>query len=464
MRKEDLNHKYSLVSLFCGCGGLDHGFENNGFKILRAFDNDKSSIETYNFNLSPVAKQIDVTSQQFKNELEKVGECTVVVGGFPCQGFSKSGPKNVNDPRNLLYRSMVEAIKTLNPVMFLAENVDGLKQNFNGKYLEQIKSDFEGEGYTVENRILNSLGFGTAQHRRRIFFVGYKNGVKWKWPSYQFSFETRNGERDYELPLLNSSGVPKKKHRTIKMVLQDLEDISLNIPNHECTTWKLESSKVIEKIGQGQKLCNVRFSKTSVYTWEIPEVFGETSGIEKSILITIAKNRRKKQYGSVPNGNPLSIATIEELSGLKGIDSYINALLEKNYLKDVGGKYDLKGATFCSGIYKRPLWNDASPTVLTNFHNPRYFIHPTQDRPFSVRECARLQGFPDAFIFQGAILEQYKQVGNAVPPPLSEALACAIFNSLEMFRNHSELKNTGSQCRGDSYELPRRKDSRAEAP
>ena len=72
-----------------------------------------------------------------------------------------------------------------------------------------------------------------------------------------------------------------------------------------------------------------------------------------------------------------------------------------NYIKAKEDGYDLKGAMFCSGLFKRPKWDEPSPTVLTNFHNPRYFLHPSEYRPFTLRECARLQGFDDTFLFHG---------------------------------------------------------------
>ncbi len=110
-------------------------------------------------------------------------------------------------------------------------------------------------------------------------------------------------------------------------------------------------------------------------------------------------------------------------------------MLVKGYLKEIDGKHDLKGAMFCSGLFKRPCWDEPSPTVLTNFYNPRYFLHPLKNRPFTLRECARLQSFPDDFRFlddTGAVdlVSGYRLVGNAVPPLVSRAFADAALASL----------------------------------
>lgn len=192
------------------------------------------------------------------------------------------------------------------------------------------------------------------------------------------------------------------------------------IPDHHVTNdWPKKYEAVFNAIKQGQKLCNVRHASTSVYTWEIPEVFGEVKQRERIILETISKYRRHKKYGDIPNGNPLPVDEIERRSGLSEVKAEIASLISKGYLKEKDGKYDLKGAMFCSGLFKRPVWDEPSPTVLTNFHNPRYFLHPLEDRPFSLRECARLQGFPDTFVFTCSdskvdLVSGYRLVGNAV--------------------------------------------------
>ncbi len=183
-------------------------------------------------------------------------------------------------------------------------------------------------------------------------------------------------------------------------------------------------------IREGQKLCNSRHGESSVYTWDIPEVYGEVTREEKEILLAIAKNRRRKEYGE-KDGNPLSISTISALTEKDEeiVKSLVNALINKEYLieKEVG-KYDITKANFAR--FYRLSWDDLSPTILTNFDNPRNYVHPSQNRPLSVREVARLQSFPDDFIFYGTLKEQYTLIGNAVPPLLAKAVANIIFKEL----------------------------------
>ena len=448
MKKPQLSP--SVVSLFAGCGGLDVGFKEEGYDLIYACDHDPIAIDAYKRNIDERAYVRDVTSDLFHSELRDIGSCDVVLGGFPCQGFSKAGPKKEGDARNFLYLEMKAAIETLRPKIFLAENVDGLSQNFKGTYLDAITKDFESIGYHVEHRTIDSVTFGVPQHRRRIYFIGTRSDqrdVDFEWPSATHTQRIRNGEtalRTIDLFLNNKAN---QEPTTIAEAIGDLRQLGNSIPDHQITnSWPANTNIIIKKIGPGQKLCNVRHSATSVHTWEIPEYFGKVTKTEVAVLETIAKNRRHKQYGTIPNGNPLEPQIISNLSGIENVMPPIKALLEKNYLKEIHGKYDLKGAMFCSGLYKRPDWNAPSPTVLTNFHSPRYFIHPKENRPFSLRECARLQGFPDSFTFTTdnspkALAAGYRLVGNAVSPPVGRAFALAIYTYL---LKEAEIEAKGS--------------------
>jgi DNA (cytosine-5)-methyltransferase 1 len=439
-----------VVSLFSGCGGLDLGFKEQGFDLIYSCDTDPAAVDCYSRNIDLHVYIRDVTSNEFHQDIREIGFCDVVLGGFPCQGFSKAGPKNATDKRNVLYIEMKNAISVLRPHIFIAENVDGISQNFKGTYLERIVEDFGQIAYHVEYQIIDAVAFGLPQHRRRVIFVGVERsrGGSFSWPRSTHFLKRRNGE--FKISEIHSIERPTywqqtpfwqmdtlerplpQKIQTIKDAIQDIRTLDNNIPDHKITNkWPSKYSTIFQTIREGQKLCNVRHASTSVYTWQIPEVFGSVSEREILILETIAKHRRHKKYGNIPNGNPLPIDEIERLSGLIDIQREAESLLSKGYIKPKNGGYDLKGAMFCSGLFKRPLWNEPAPTVLTNFHNPRYFLHPLEDRPFTLRECARLQGFPDSFIFtdpstQVDLVSGYRLVGNAVPPILSRAFATAV--------------------------------------
>lgn len=437
---------YNVVSLFSGCGGLDLGFQQAGFQLTFATDHDPAAVEVYRRNVDESAEVLDVTQPDFHAAIARIGAADVVLGGFPCQGFSKAGPKRANDSRNSLYLEMLSAVKVLRPKVFVAENVDGLRQNFGGKYLDAIIKDFSDIGYRVEYRIFDAVSFGLPQHRRRIFFVGTKNENPFEWPTPTHELPKRNGDAPINLHEPTRGDEPSgylHAPATVRDSIGNLPALG-DLPDHQIVrAWPSKHDSIIKKIGPGQKLCNVRFSETSVYTWNIPEAFGNTTESQKSILETIGKNRRKKIYGDIPNGNPISAKEIARLLGLKTTPvNDLKELVSKGYLKIIDGRYDLKGAMFCSGLFKRLQWDQASPTVLTNFHNPRYFLHPTENRPLSLRECARLQGFPDDFIISEngtveELLAGYRLVGNAVPPPLARAIAIAVHKNLDKFNDEN---------------------------
>ena len=186
----------SVVSLFSGCGGFDLGFKELGFDLVCACDSDPAAVDCYARNVDRRVVLRDVKSREFHEEIAGVGSCDVVLGGFPCQGFSKAGPKNASDTRNALYVEMRDAVAQLRPHLFIAENVDGISQNFAGAYVERIVKDFERIGYRVEYRILEAAAFGVAQHRRRIFFVGIRqpSDMIFKWPAPTHKVKSRNGE------------------------------------------------------------------------------------------------------------------------------------------------------------------------------------------------------------------------------------------------------------------------------
>lgn len=439
MTEKNGAYQGSVVSLFSGCGGLDLGFHEAGFECIYAADNDPAAIDVYRHNIGSSAYVRDVTTDTFHSEIRALRYADVVLGGFPCQGFSKAGPKRHSDQRNVLYLEMRETIATLKPRVFIAENVDGLSQNFGGAYLRAIIEDFTKVGYRVEHKIVDAVAYGVPQHRRRVLFVGVRDDqTNFVWPEATHTLPRRNGESniDDSMPSLWDpiKSESHKKAISVRDALVGLPALGQMEDHLVTNNWPEKYAHIFKAIGPGQKLCNVRHASSSVYTWQIQEAFGSITPDQQTILETIGRNRRHRKYGDIPNGNPLSVKDIEALLKTNIAMTDVQELMQLGYLKEVDNKYDLKGAMFCSGLFKRPMWNDPSPTVLTNFHNPRYFLHPTENRPFTLRECARLQGFPDSFRFSDAginLEDGYRLVGNAVPPPISRVLAKAVGKFLQ---------------------------------
>jgi DNA (cytosine-5)-methyltransferase 1 len=435
---------YRAVSLFSGCGGMDLGFAQAGFEVVRGIDSDPAAAAVHDANFGPGLAVADAAGTDFAQWRRQLGQVDAVLGGFPCQGFSKAGPKRDDDPRNGLYRAMRDAVRELRPACFVAENVEGLAQNFGGRYVQLIQDDFHEIGYDVAVSLVDAVGFGVPQHRRRIFFVGQAAGwaARFRWPQPPHQVRVRPGETSQprSMPPPSPAQAPGPAAGrlaapvAIRDAIGDLRSLDTPVADHRVAGgWPGSYAHIIKAIGPGQKLCNVRHGPESVRTWDIPQAFGPVTGDERAVLEAIARNRRHKKHGSIPNGNPLPAAVIEELTGLPGLRPVLDSLCDRGFAKRKDGGYDLLGGLFCSGLFKRPDWGAPSPTVLTGFGNPRYFLHPLEDRPFSLREAARLQGFPDSFRFMVpgvSLADGYRLAGNAVPPPLARALAAAVAETL----------------------------------
>jgi DNA (cytosine-5)-methyltransferase 1 len=173
---------------------------------------------------------------------------------------------------------------------------------------------------------------------------------------------------------------------------------------------------IAKRIKAGQKLSNVRGGDNSVSTWQIPEVFGAITESERTVLELLRRLRRQDRKRDFGDADPVSYERLQIALG-NTFKRNVEGLIAKGYVRRVGGCVDLVG-TF-NGKYRRLTWEKPSCTVDTRFGEPRYFLHPSQLRGFTVREAARIQAFPDSYVFQGDEQTQYRLIGNAVPPPLA---------------------------------------------
>jgi DNA (cytosine-5)-methyltransferase 1 len=214
-----------VVSLFSGAGGLDLGFKMAGHDIIWANDLYGDAVDTYRTNLGNhiVCKDI------FSVDASDVPDCDIIIGGFPCQGFSVANTKrNINDERNQLYKQLMRIIAAKKPKFFVAENVKGIFSLAKGEVLKMILEDFESMGYKVKAKILNAADYGVPQIRQRVFIIGVRNDL-----NYEF---------DYPLPMYNTDGSDGfNRWIGVGEALASLPnpDEPNNIPNHVYSKYKL---------------------------------------------------------------------------------------------------------------------------------------------------------------------------------------------------------------------------------
>lgn len=396
MKKEN---KPKVVSLFSGCGGLDLGFKEAGFEIIWANDFDKDSVQTYKKNIDNRIILGDIKKIP-SSEIPKNAD--VLLGGFPCQGFSVANNKrSVEDKRNFLYKEMLRIIKDTQPKFFIAENVKGILSIGDGKVIDMIVKDFNSLGYKVEKPfVINCAYYGVPQFRERVIIMGnrinapntfpkitHKNGYKTPIPDFI------KPQEYYQLPYVIS----------VKETIGDLPEPDTEegkkIPNHIASN--NVSGKYIarkNKINQDEICDYLKMwrTKAKITTHKIDEILGYKH--------TAGHWFRKDISGSIPSPKDWA-----KLKKILGFDNKYDKLVTEVETRRIQFEQSLRITN----------WDRPSDTITASVPE----IHINKKRRLTARECARLQSFPDDFIFEGSLSSQHRQIGNAVPPLIGKHLA-----------------------------------------
>lgn len=383
-----------VMDLFCGTGGFSKGFENAGaFRVVFGIDVLPVAVDTFQLNHSRAValeadiRQVRLSSVARQTELER-GQVDVIVGGPPCQGFSSIRPfRSVtdDDPRNSLFEEFASYVNYFRPSVFVMENVVGLATHKNGTTIERIQECFDGLGYTSDWRIVNAAHFGVPQKRERLMMIGAEDGVQVRFPPPTHAGEFRTiGVRDRGRRLLPPSRA----------------DGPALFP---CDEPKLpDALTVIEAIG------------------DLPHVAAGTAADEYDIPpqndYQAARRRRANRLElHIATGHTKRMLEIIRHSGTN-INSVPEHLISSGF----------------SSSYSRLDPDEPAVTLTVNFVHPasNKCIHPFQDRALTLREGARLQSFDDDFLFAGTRTQTAKQIGNAVPPLLGQAIAESVLDML----------------------------------
>lgn len=380
------------MDLFSGAGGLTFGFQNkiyrnrfkkdNKFNVVFANEFDRDAATTFKENFPSIPMIEDDIAKIDEDYLKKMyfnlKDLDLIIGGPPCQSYSTVG-KRQYDNRAKMYKEYRRILSILKPKMFVFENVIGLLTMKNDKGLpviDDVKMSFQdfsdfniSLSYKIKTKVLNAKNFGVPQSRERVFIVGVRSDLKIS--------------NDWTFPEISTT-----KYLTVRDAISDLP------PLQNGTSSKTYNSKPLTKY---QFL--VRNEQTVLEN--------HSSGKHGERMLRIMK--------AVPEGES---------------KPFINKLVDEGKLPK-----DLYLTSGYDNTYGRLWWDKVSPTITNNLSSPSSLrcIHPKQNRPLSSREGARLQSFPDSFKFFGSKEKVNSQIGNAVPPILSMALACRI---KEFFKNN----------------------------
>ncbi|MDI1495347.1 MAG: cytosine-specific methyltransferase [Cenarchaeum symbiont of Oopsacas minuta] len=320
--------KLTAIEIFAGAGGMALGLEKAGFDLKALIEIDKHAAATLQKNRpSWNVLNKDVREINFKKFYQHID---LVSGGFPCQPFSHAGHKlGFDDVRGTVFYEFARAIKEIKPKIFVAENVDAILRNDDGKTLSTIIKILESFQYTIQYRVLNALNYKTPQKRKRVIFVGLLPGMTFEYPRPQRNILT-------------------------------LRDALKKIPKSNGATYSKERARILKLVPPG--------------------------GSWVDLPISLQKKYLGKSF----------------FSG--------------------GGK---------RGMARRISWDEPCLTLTCSpSQKMTDRIHPDETRPFTVREYARIQTFPDSWKFAGSMYSQYRQIGNAVPVKFAIAIGKALHNSL----------------------------------
>jgi DNA (cytosine-5)-methyltransferase 1 len=374
-----------VVDLFAGAGGMSLGFEQAGFHVAAAVEIDPIHACVHKFNFPQCAvipKSVtEVTGDSIRQTAGIQGPVSVVCGGAPCQGFSMIGKRVLDDPRNSLVRDFVRIVSELDADYFVFENVKGLTVGAHRRFLEELIEAFDARGYNVRLpwSVLNAASYGVPQDRRRLFLLGGKKGLD--LPVYPAPTSVAAGK-------LRELGIASGP--SCRDALDDLPDIDrfqtlLDSDEVRTTAWGDPSTYARE----------MRCLSTSAWHAGVPRLWDPA--VLTSSARTVHTDISRLRFSETTPGSVEPISRFFKLPP-DGISNTLRA-----------------GTDAARGAFTSP--------------RPIHYYHA---RCVSVREMARLHGFPDWFRFHRTKWHGARQIGNSVPPPLARAVAGAVARAMRL--------------------------------
>lgn len=387
-KREAATNKPKMVDFFAGAGGLSCGFSQAGYRVCFANDFEDVCVRTYRFN-HPELPSASVLKEDIRKIVSNIDDyihedIDIVVGGPPCQSFSSANQRRIiDDPRNELYKYYIEAIKKICPKFVLMENVRGML-SVAGQVVEDykaIKIKKNGKVYTydVSYRLLNAVNFGVAQSRERLIYLAVRNDIAYS------------------------------------------KQVTPEVLFHE-----------IEKACEGNPHYNLQSALEYIQPLEAPRVKGMTEVDDENTGMKIGINN----YDSCGNSYLKSINSGRSLSYTFNHKARYCSDVNYEIFKRLGQGEDATNPKIAdimpysrrNGIFKDKyfkLYADRPCRTITAHLKMDCLshIHPYQIRSITPREAARVQSFPDDYLFLGAYLKTYMQIGNAVPVLMAKQIA-----------------------------------------
>lgn len=430
-----IEKSFTFVDLFAGIGGFRLGLESLGGRCVASSEINNHADQVYKLNWPDDGQGHNLGDIC---DIDELPHHDLLVGGVPCQSWSIAGKnRGIEDPRGKLWMDVIRLLEVNRPKAFMFENVKGLYDHRHRESLNYLVAAFSKLGYEVHYNLLNAFDFCTPQNRERIFIVGIQKALiqsPFLWPQLQ----------DNHVQLFDILDDLEKPEQTVAPV-----PIQRNLFGERVHVGFNKLTPIGSK-NQFFILTDIRNGPTSIHSWEL---YNNVSEREKTICMTMLRNRRKPQYGP-KDGNPM---TYESLRGLIPdlVEKELQQLVTKRIFRQYAetGKYEFfnrKLSGGIDGVYRVYLPTSTFfPTIMasgtldfvatvnvsgetdeeykTNFI--RDVLRPEKYRHLKPRELARLQGFPVDFKLHENPKRNVKLFGNAVAVPVIKAVGRSIMNT-----------------------------------
>jgi DNA (cytosine-5)-methyltransferase 1 len=393
--------RLTFIDLFCGCGGFSLGLERADFKCLAALDADEAAIETFRTNLPgvPHVLQKDLTKFSPQDLAQFLGNTQpdLIAGGPPCQGFSTARQRDganhgtrrlIADDRRQLYKRFLAYVDHFRPRVFVMENVLGLKSAAGGEYFTRVQHEARLLGYRITSQIADAFDLGVPQKRRRQFIVGVRGDLPGFFPD---------------------SLAPAKRAVAGLTVGAAIGDLPRVAAGH----------------GSDERAYNLKQRKAHLKRWG--------NAAKKYLREVLEVSKAAKLTGH--RARPHSARDLRDFQRLREGENSATAIRRRA----VDFEFPYSKENFKDRYTRQSRWKPCSTIVAHLSKDGLMFIHPTQTRSFTPREAARIQSFPDWFQFPPVQTQQFRLIGNAVPPLVGEAVGIEV---------KSFLKAAGKRQRG----------------
>ena len=395
------------ADLFSGAGGITLGLLSAGIDVRFCADINSSCATTHKRNFPEISFYPgdirDLKPDYILDACQTVpGQLDILMGGPPCQGFSIIGSRDISDPRNGLFNDFIRIAKAIKPKAIIIENVPGLATLHNGEILREIGCVLDACGYNAGCAELLAAQYGVPQMRWRLVVIGWRKDLG-----------------------ISSGGFPVPSHGGLS--IGDL------VPNKTISAYHSSGFLTAEDAIRDLPAISSGHS-IDVYTTSPRGIYQEE--MRKSLANELYNHYAPK----------MSAINIKRIKALKPGQDWRD--LPYDLLPDSMKRALRKDHT---RRFRRMRWETVPRSIITRFRDPKSgeYIHPEQTRTISIREAARIQSFPDWFVFTGPNTAQYDQVGNAVPPLLAKAIGAEVSKILT---GESSANCRWPKCRYSLYD------------